>query len=264
MATYKKKYKVKKEKIEDSANDLEVGENFDESQSTTAEVFNTLDETANKSEQWIEKNSNWLLYGLVGVVAIILSVMAYNKFIRQPKQIEASNELAFPRKHFDDALLASGQKADSLFNLGLKGADGKYGFIDIADNFGGTNAGNLANYYAGISYLKMKKYQEAIDHLAKFDSDDELLGPTSLGAIGDAYADANEPGKALDFYEQAANKKDNEFTTPLFLLKAGQTAISLEKYSKAESFFERIEKDFPLSEQARDAKKYLNAAKYAE
>ena len=46
MATYKKKGGVKKS-----------GSSKIEDQSTTAEVFKTLDETASKSEQWVEKNS---------------------------------------------------------------------------------------------------------------------------------------------------------------------------------------------------------------
>ncbi|MCG8753185.1 hypothetical protein G1K86_13375, partial [Tenacibaculum finnmarkense] len=80
MATYKKRgYKPKKEKVEQ-----EVEENFDEAQSTTAEVFNTLDDTANKSEQWIEKNSKALFLGLVAVAAVILGYLAYNTFISEP------------------------------------------------------------------------------------------------------------------------------------------------------------------------------------
>ena len=71
--------------------------------STTAEVFNTLDETASKSEQWIEKNSKPLFYGLVGLVVIFLVFLGYNKYIVEPNELEASNELAFPRKYFDEA-----------------------------------------------------------------------------------------------------------------------------------------------------------------
>ena len=62
--------------------------------------------------------------------------------------------------------------------------------------------------------LSIKK---AIEYLSKFDSDDEVLGPTALGAIGDAFADINQPKDALEYYEKAANKRDNEFTTPIFL-----------------------------------------------
>ncbi|GFD83598.1 tetratricopeptide repeat protein [Tenacibaculum sp. Mcav3-52] len=261
MATYKKRgYKPKKEKVTQ-----EVEETFDESQSTTAEVFNTLDDTANKSEEWIEKNSKPLFYGLVAVAALILVYLAYNKFIAEPTQQEASNELAYPRALFDEASTFAGAKADSIYNLALiGGVNGKYGFIDIADQFSGTKAGNLANYYAGISYLKIKKYEEAIEYLSSFSSDDELLGPTALGAIGDAFADINQPEDALDYYQQAANKKDNQFTTPLFLFKAAQIAMDLKEYSKAEKLYTTIKEKYADSDQGRDIEKYINSAKYAQ
>ncbi|TYP98282.1 tetratricopeptide repeat protein [Tenacibaculum adriaticum] len=261
MASYKKRgYKPKKEKVVDNVNE----ETFDESQSAVAEAFNTLDETANKSEQWIEKNSKPLFYGLIAIAALILVFLAYNKYVSEPTQTEASNELAYPRTFFDKAATSTGKAADSLYTLALEGGDGKYGFIDIADSYSGTKAGNIANYYAGISYLKMNKYEEAIDYLSKFDSDDELLGPTALGAIGDAFADINQPEDALDYYEKAANKKDNEFTSPLFLFKAAQTAMGLKEYNKAEKLFTTIKEKYPTTEQGRDIEKYINSAKYAQ
>src|SRR5210317_806318 len=254
MATYKKRGYKPKNKKEELAQDMD---------STTAEVFNTLDETASKSEQWIEKNSKPLFYGLVGLVVIFLVFLGYNKYIVEPNELEASNELAFPRKYFDEASTAGSSNIDSLLKLGLEGADGNYGFIDIAESYSNTNAGNLANYYAGVSYLQLKEYDKAIEYLSKFDSDDEMLGPVALGAIGDAFSDINQPEDALDYYEKAANKKDNKFTTPLFLYKAGQTAMLLKDYSKAETLFTRIKDNYPNSDQGNNIDKFINAAKYA-
>lgn len=255
MATYKKRgYKAGNKKEENQ---------IDESKFETAGVLNTLDETASKSEQWIEKNSKPLFLVLVGLVVVFLGYLGYNKFIVEPNEQEASNELAFPRKYFDEASTA-GSGIDSLLNLGLEGADGKYGFIDIAESFSGTDAGNLANYYAGVSFLQMKQYDKAIEYLSKFDSDDEVLGPIALGAIGDAFSDINQPEDALEYYEKAANKKANEFTTPLYLFKAAQTAMNLKKFDKAESLFTKIQENYSKSDQGRDIEKYINAAKYAE
>jgi len=254
MATYKKRgYKPKDQK--------EV-QQVEETEYETAEVFNTLEETASKSEQWIEKNSKPLFLALVGVVVIFLAYLGYNNFIVEPNETEAANELAFPRTYFDEAATA-GSGIDSLLTLGLEGANGKYGFLDIADSYSGTSAGNLANYYAGVSYLQMKQYDKAIEYLSKFNSDDEMLGPVALGAIGDAFADINQPEDALDYYEQAANKKNNEFTTPLFLFKAGQIALDLKEFDKAETLFTKIKENYSKSEQGKDIEKFISAAKYA-
>ncbi|GGG99729.1 hypothetical protein GCM10011416_17660 [Polaribacter pacificus] len=252
MATYKKKVSKPKKAHEEAIND----------NSTTAEVFNTLDETASRSEKWIEKNNKVLFTGLVVIAGLILGYLAYNTYIVEPTEKEASNELAFPRKHFNEANLAS-ENIDSLLTLGLEGADGKYGFVDISSTYGSTQAGNLANYYAGISYLKLKQYDKAIEYLSKFSSDDELLGPTALGAIGDAFADINQQEDALKYYEQAANKKDNQFTTPLFLFKAGITAMDIKEFSKAEKYFSKIKSNYPVSAEGADIDKYIQSAKFA-
>ncbi len=250
MATYKKRgFKKDNEQIA-------------QEQSTTAEVFDTLDETANKSEQWIEKNNKPLFYGLIVVAALILGYLGYNKYVIEPTEKEASNELAFPREYFNNANTLS-VGVDSLLILGLEGANGKYGFLDIADSYSGTKAGNLANYYAGISYLKLKEYDKAIEYLSKFSSDDELLGPTALGAIGDAFSDINQLEDALKYYKDAADKKKNDFTRPLFLFKAAMTAMELEDFSKAERFFTEIKTNYSSSTQGRDIEKHINSAKFA-
>ena len=98
----------------------------------------------------------------------------------------------------------------------------------------------------------------------KFKSDDEMLGPVSLGAIGDAFADINQLEDALNYYEKAASLKDNEFTSPLFLFKAGQAAMELKEYSKAASLFAKISEDYSSSDQGKDIDKFISAAKYAE
>jgi len=251
MATYKKTGS----KVKDAQKNIEDN-------STTAEVFNTLDQTASKSEQFIQKNQNIIFIVIGIIVASILGYLAYQKYVKAPKEKEAANELAFPKAYFDNAINNT-VAADSLFTLALKGADGKYGFVDIADEYSGTKAGNLANYYAGISYLRLKQYKEAIDYLEDFSSKDELLGPIAKGAIGDAFADINQPKDAFDYYMKAANLKDNNFSTPLFLSKAGNTAMELENYSKAQELFERIKNDYPNAVEAQNIDIYINKAAFA-
>ena len=233
-----------------------------EEESTTAEVFNTLDETASKSEQFIIKNQKPIFGLLAAIVVVILGYLAYQKYVQAPNEKEAADELAFPKAYFEDASTNS-VAADSLYTLALEGADGKYGFIDVASNYSGTKAGNLANYYAGISYLKLKNYQEAIEYLESFSSEDELLGPVAKGAIGDAFADINQLDDALDFYLKAASLRDNSFSTPLYLFKAGNVAMTLEEYSKALDAFTKIKNDYPTSNEAKNIDIYINKAKFA-
>jgi tetratricopeptide (TPR) repeat protein len=146
---------------------------------------------------------------------------------------------------------ATGTKSDSLYNLVLKGSEGKFGVVRIADEYSGTDAGNLANYYAGISYLNTKKYTEAIASLEKFKSDDIMLSTIAIGAIGDAYAQQNKQKDALEYYIKAADANKNELTRPRYLLKAGKTALVIGNKADALKYFTDIKDNYDTAPEAQ-------------
>ena len=253
MATYKKRGYKPKNKVE--------REEQIEDQSTTAEVFNTLDEGANRTEEWVSKNQNIIL-GVIGVVAIaLLGYLGWEKFVVEPKAENAVQEMAQAQSYFDDALIAPAATRDSLYNLALTGGEGKYGFLEIAKEYSGTDASNQAKYYAGVAYLNIGKYKEAISTLEGFSSDDEMLSPLAEGAIGDAFMQLEQPGEALGHYEKAATMRDNLFTTPRFLLKAGITAIELGKADVAVKHLELLQDKYNQSVEAGKVAVYLGQAK---
>ncbi len=243
MATYKKrgyKPKTKAEKVEK----IEEG-------SATAEVFKSLDQGASKTEAWVEKNQK-IIFGIVGAIAIgVLAYLGYQQFIQDPKESEAMNEMFQAQSYYEQALTATDK--DSLYNLALNGGGGKYGFLEIIDEYGGTNAANLSRYYAGMSLLSTRKYQEAIDHLDKFNGSDEFLGPLAKGGIGDAFVQLNQPAEGLKYYEEAAAMRDNDVTTPRFLLKAGATALDLGQIDVALSHLQRVLDEYPDAQEAATA-----------
>ena len=157
MATFNKRgYRTPKEKEEKLDNNYIEDVNVDAKDSTTAKAFDTLDETASRTEEFVQKNQNYIL-GILGAVALVtIGWLLYQKFIAEPKQDEAANQLFVAQQNFQKAVDGDA-KADSLFNLVLKGSEGKWGVIKIADKYSGTDAGNLANYYAGIAYLNTGK-----------------------------------------------------------------------------------------------------------
>jgi tetratricopeptide (TPR) repeat protein len=163
----------------------------------------------------------------------------YQKFIAEPNQVDAADQLFVAQQNFQKAIDGD-VKADSLFNLVLNGSEGKFGVVKIAEEYSGTDAGNLATYYAGISYLNLGKYNEAISSLEKFKSENETLSTLAIGAIGDAYSQKNQPKEALDFYVKASQAAKNEFTTPRFLMKAGKTALALGNKADALKYFTEI------------------------
>ena len=252
MATYKKRGYKPKNKVE------EVEEIEDSS--TTAEVFNTLDEGASRTEEWVAANQKYIFIIVGAIAVVVLGYLGYQKYIQEPKELEASNEMFKAQQYFDNAVTGNTTVSDSLYTLALNGGEGKYGFLEIIQNYGGTKAANLASYYAGFSYLNMSKYEEAIDYLDDFKSDDEMLGPLALGGIGDAFAQLGQMDEALSYYQKATTAKVNDFTTPKFLLKSAITAISLEKPEVAIPYLERIKEEFSKSVEANQADVHLGRA----
>lgn len=246
MATYNKRgYKPAKEKeVKEVTEDIKVLEK----NSATAGVFSTLDETASKTEDFVAKNQK-IIIGFVGAIALMtVGYLAYEKFVAAPKQVEAADEMFVAQQNFQKA--TDGVASDSLYKLSLNGSEGKFGFVKIADEYSGTDAGNLANYYAGIAYLNTGKFTEAIDYLKKFKSDDIVLSALAKGAIGDAYSQNKQPKEALENYIKAAESNKNDFTTPRFLLKAGKTALELGNKEDALKYFNDIKDNFEASPEA--------------
>ncbi|MBT8304203.1 MAG: tetratricopeptide repeat protein [Bacteroidia bacterium] len=254
MATYKKRgYKPKSKS--DREQDIADG-------STTAEVFNTLDETASKTEEWVAKNQKYIFI-IVGLAAVlILGYLGYKEYIVKPKQATAMNDMYQAQKYFNQAV--SGAAKDSLYTLSLNGGEGKFGMLDIIEEYGGTDAGNLANYYAGMAYLNLKDYSNAITYLSDFKSSDQALGPIAKGGIGDAFIQLNQPEDALGYYEEATKMQTNDFTTPLYLLKAGTTALSLGQNDKALTYFNRIKEEYASSTEAANIDIFIGKAEAAK
>jgi len=237
MATYKKRGNKLKNKGD---NDLNLGKG-----STTAEVFDTLDQSASKTEDWVIKNQKYIFIVIGIVAAVVLGYLGYREYIAKPAQSEAMNDMFQAQKYFNEAV--NGTEKDSLYTLSLNGGEGKYGMLDIINEHSGTPAANLANYYAGMAYLNLKDYKNAIAFLSDFSSDDEVLGPLAKGGIGDAFVQLNQPEDALSYYEQAAKLQTNDYTTPMFLFKAGNIALELGQADKALTYFNTIKNDYPKS-----------------
>ena len=255
MATYNKRgYKAPKP--EDAKVENELEEVIDTTDSTTAEVFNTLDETASKTEDWVAKNQKMIL-GIVGAIAIAtIGYVLYNKYVVEEKEAKANNEIFQAQQYFQQAVDATA-KPDSLYNLALKGGEGKLGFVGIAEQYAGTDAGNLANYYAGMAYLNLGDFKNAITYLENFKSDDAILKPLALGAIGDAFSETNKVDDAISYYKKAAEASENDFTTPRYLLKAAQLNLAAGKKAEAHKLFVEIKEKYETSKEGMNIDAFI-------
>ncbi len=209
-----------------------------------------VEETLTRTEQFLESNWKSITYGLAVVAVIVGIVWLYNRRI-DSKTEEALSQMYVAEDYFD---------IDSL-ELALYG-DGNYlGFIDIADEYKITRPGNLANYYAGICFLRSGQYEDAIDYLEKFKKRDISISPIALGCIGDAYVELGETDKGIDYYLRAANYTENSFYNPLYLMKAAQLHEFEGQYKEALNLYQRIKEEYPESSEGRDIEKYIARVK---
>ena len=149
MATYKKK--GNKSKID--------SETLIENQSATAEVFTKLDSSSNKAQLWVAKNQKYIFGFILIISLLILSYLAYDKYVSTPKNIEATNLIFKPQSFYKKALEAPVLQ-DSLFLLALNGDNYNPGFLEIIKNFKSTNSANISFYNAGMIYLKLGEFDK--------------------------------------------------------------------------------------------------------
>ena len=151
--------------------------------------------------------------------------------------------------------------ARDSFALALNGNGADYeGFEAIIDQYGSTDAGNLAKAYAGICYYKMGDTQKALDLLKSFSRKDQMVSPAVTGLIGDCYVNMGNTKEGISYFEKAAKEADNEVISPIYLKKAGIAYENLKEYDKAVKAYTTIKDKYYTSMEASDIDKYITRA----
>ena len=217
----------------------------------TEDQFAQVGGALTKTEQFFENNQDKIVKFFGIIVTIVALFLGYQKFYLEPLEKEAQTEIFNAEINF----------AKDSFNLALNGDDQYLGFLDIADDYSNTKAGKLANYYAGLSYLYLGEFENAIEYLEDFKSEDIVLSSLSIGCIGDAYLELGDQDKAMDYYKDAANNHENEFTTPRFLMKQATIHELQENYEDALDIYNIINDDYRQSREGQNVAKYISRAK---
>ena len=212
-------------------------------------MANTENLGSKKNEQ-LQENENFLtrffaffskyqniIYGvIIGILVIILAILAFNRFYLQKKNAEASAQIVQPIHWFVQGDTAS-------LKMALEGDGENDGFLDIASGYKITRTANTANYYAGLTYLKLGQKDEALEYLKKFKKKEDVLWYGCQIVIGDLYDDQGDESKAIQYYEKATKGNDPLYT-PNALFKLGQMYERQEKWDKALDAYKTIESKF--------------------
>ena len=211
-----------------------------------------VEETLNKSEAFFLKYKKAIIYGVLAVIVVIAGVIVYNQYVSAPREDKASTALAKGQEYFQQ----------DLYEKALNGDGAGYaGFVKVAADYSSTEAGNLANLYAGLCYAGLGKWNEAAKYLEDFDTkDDQMISPAAEGALGNAYAHLNQLDKAVTHLKNAAKNADNNSLSPTFLIQAGEILESQGKAAEALELYKQVKEKYVYSMQSQTIDKYIERA----
>ncbi len=199
-----------------------------------------------KTEAFFEKNKKALIGCVVAVIVIIAGIILCNTYYLKPRAEKASTELAKSQELFDQ----------QQYEKALPG------FQKVADEYGSTDAGNLAQLYIGICQANLGKWQEAVNALESFSGkDDQMVSPAAEGALGNAYANLNQLDKAVEHLKKAAKMADNNTLSPVYLIQAGEILESQGKKAEALELYQQVKEKYVNSMQYQSIDKYIERAK---
>ena len=211
------------------------------------EVLVDIVEVRDSMQDFYDKNQKLIWGGAVVFLVLIGGFFVYNNLYLQPRQVEAMNQMYQAQKQFEqDSFAKALTNPGSLYP----------GFLDIADQYKGTKAGNLANYYSGVAYLNLGKFDVATDYLKSYKPQNELMGIMKNGALGDCLSELNDLNGAQSYYEKSVNS-NNDLLTPYYLQKLGLLHERNNNPTAAKDAYNRIKKDFPTSKEGVEVDKYL-------
>lgn len=196
-------------------------------------------------ETWLETNPITAIGIVTAILLVVGGFFGYRYYMNG--QDDVAQKEMFQAVHYFEA--------DSL-NLALNGDGNNLGFLQVIEDYGRTDAGNLANYYTGFIYLKQGKFPLAIFHLEDFKSNDLLVQARSFSLMGDAYMEQKDFENAASYYSKAASYKPNKEFTPGYLMKTALAYEKLNQNEKAIEAYKTIIEKYWESSDFQSAKKY--------
>ena len=182
------------------------------------------------------------------LVVLVLGFLSYRQWMWKPDNEKsketyfvALNAIANDGKNNLADTSKAGSKTDPIKKLqrSVKKYDGKIG-------------GEVSKYILATQYMRKGKYKEALVLLENVNVDDTYVSVEVIGLQGDCQSELKNYDKAYALYQEAAATNENDFTSPMYLFKAGLIAEKLKKYDEAVTHYEKIATIYPKSFYAKE------------
>jgi tetratricopeptide (TPR) repeat protein len=215
---------------------------------TTPPVQNS-EVAVEKAKDFFTRNSKMILGIGGGLLVLVVGFYVYRNFFQKPKEEKAMAALYKAEEYF---------RLDSV-NLALNGDGTNPGLLTIVSKYSGTDAANLAHFYAGSCFAKLDDNDNVIKHLKDFSTDSKMTQQRAYLLLGDAYGDKGEFKQALDYYKKSAshfNEDENASAEALFRA-ASLSASALNDKAEAIKLFTQLKEKYSKSTRGQEVDLYL-------
>jgi TolA-binding protein len=204
-----------------------------------------------QTENFFEKHSKAVVIAMIAIFVLAAAIFGYKKLVSEPRMQAAQEMLYKAQYQFEQ------QNADLA--LALNGDENTPGFAQVAEQYGNTPAGNLANLYAAACSIRLGEVEAAESYLAKFKNvkgtPGEIINAMAAGLKGDIAVEKGDNAAAAAAFEAAAKVSDNLYTAPMYLRKAAQAYTALGNEARAKECLEVIIDKYANSPEAANALK---------
>lgn len=186
--------------------------------------------------EFFDQNRKVVYGALAGLAAVVLIVVGYVFYLGR-QQDRAAELLGGVVQLYEE-----GQLRDAL-----DGTAGSPGLLEIADEYGRTDAGNLARFYAADALFRLGEYDDALEHFRRFSKEKNLIGASAIAGEAAVNETRGEFRRAGDLYRRAALYFENELRSPEYLLQAARAYEQAGAYDQAEEVIDLAADRFPDS-----------------
>ncbi len=206
------------------------------------------------TEKFFEKYGKAIVITLLTLLVVAVCSFSIKHYVLDKNEVAAQELIVVAQGHLDNQ--------DPDYKLALEGDENGAGFLDVIEQYGSTDAGNIAKHYAGVCYLHLGDLENAEKYLKEYDLVRgsvlaQIINAQNLGLQGDVAVELGNYEEAAKLFEEAVEASHNDYTTPYYLYKQALALNAIGKTAEAKECCEAILKSFPNSMEAREADKLL-------
>ena len=179
------------------------------------------------------------------IIVLVLGYFAYRQFMWKPDN-DKSKDSYWAGLNYASA--DSTDMAIEELETQVKKFDGKIG-------------GEVAQFVLARQLMAKGEFKDAMKELESVDVSDAYVSIMAKGLRADCHSELKEYEKAANLYLEAAEESDNDFTSPMYLMKAGLCAEEIKDFTMATECYEKIRDNYTSFASQKAIDKYVARAK---